>query len=374
MISSTRTALLLAAGLATFLAAPAQAEPEFKFGGYLKTVVNISDYSDGDLAPANAGRDFYIPGLIPVGGLDEGPDTDFSAKESRFNFTVTDEVGGMNIKGFFELDFQVPSQGNEVVSNSYNPRMRHAFIQFDNWTFGQTWSTFQNVGALPEVMDFIGPAESTVFVRQAQVRYTNGPWQFSLENPETTVGGVGVTDDGGLPDIVLRYNLDSIAIAAIARQLTFEDAGANFDESTTGFGISVSGKHMLGDKDDFKWMVTTGSGIGRYVGLGFSSDAYIDGTGSLEAQDVTSAFAAYRHFWTDQWRSSFVVGAIEVDNDPLVTGGGANASAQSVRFTLMYSPVKNLTIGGEFMTATRELESGVDGGLNRFIFGAKYAF
>ncbi len=58
-------------------------------------------------------------------------------------------------------------QGDERVSNSYAPRVRHAFFTYNNWLFGQTWMTFFNVGALPENLDFVGPAESTVFGRQA---------------------------------------------------------------------------------------------------------------------------------------------------------------------------------------------------------------
>lgn len=374
----SRIILSLSCSLAVMLAAPAQAESTYKFGGYVKSVMILSDYSDGDLAPASAGRDFYIPATIPIGGESEDMDVDFTAKESRINFASTHDAGGSEVKTFIEIDFQVPSQGNEVVSNSYNPRLRHAFLQYDNWLFGQTWSTFQNVGALPEVMDFIGPTESTTFVRQAQIRYTNGPWQFAVENPETTVGGIGVTDDGMLPDIVLRYNMKAdwgdIVIAGLARQLSVQDAATDYDESSTGFGVSVSGKHGFDNGDDIRWMVNTGSGIGRYVGLGFSSDVYIDGTGDLEAQDLTSAFVAYRHLWTDKWRSSFVLSSIEVDNDPTITGDGANASANSIHFTLMYSPVENLTIGGELMAATREVESGAEGDLTRFIFGAKYAF
>lgn len=365
------------ASAAILAALPASAESDYKFGGYIKSVVIMSDYSDGDLAPASLGRDFYVPSAIPIGGESEDMDTDFTAKESRINFASTHDIDGHAIKTFLEIDFQAAMQGNEVVSNSYNPRLRHAFLTYDKWLFGQTWSTFQNVSALPEVMDFIGPTESTVFVRQAQIRYTNGPWQFAIENPETTVAGVGVTDDALVPDIVLRYGMkygkSEIVFAGLARQLSYDDVATTVDESETGFGLSVSGKHVFDGGDDIRWMVNAGSGIGRYVGLGFSPDAYLTADG-LESQDLTSAFVAYRHLWNDKWRSSFVVGATEIDNDLAVTGTTANSAAQSAHVTLMYSPVPNLTFGGELMMATREIESGADGDMTRFIFGAKYAF
>ena len=100
------------------------------------------------------------------------------------------------------MDFFLSPGVNERVCNSYYPRLRHAFITYNNWLFGQTWMTFYNVGSIPENLDFVGPTESTIFGRQAQVRYTRGPWQFSLENPETTI-----TPYGGGKRIVADDNL-----------------------------------------------------------------------------------------------------------------------------------------------------------------------
>ncbi len=148
-------------------------------------------------------------------------------------------------------------QGDERISNSYAPRIRHAFLTYNNWLFGQTWMTFFNVGALPENLDFVGPAESTIFGRQAMIRYTNGPWQFALENPETTVtpyrgGSRIVADDNKTPDFVFRYNLkgesSSFTAAALVRQLRYENQAAGIKDSETGYGLSVSGKVVFGNK------------------------------------------------------------------------------------------------------------------------------
>ena len=91
------------------------------------------------------------------------------------------------------------------MSNSFVPCIRQAYLTYDKLTFGQTWTTFQNVAALPERVDFIGPTEGTVFIRQPLIRYTNGNFQVALENPETTVQ-LGSTsfeaDDDKLPDLV----------------------------------------------------------------------------------------------------------------------------------------------------------------------------
>ena len=92
------------------------------------------------------------------------------AKETRLGVATKTDADGHMLKTYIEMDFSVTSGGDERISNSYSPRMRHAFLSYDNWLFGQTWSTFMNVGTLPETLDFIGNTDGAVFVRQA--RYT----------------------------------------------------------------------------------------------------------------------------------------------------------------------------------------------------------
>ena len=354
---------------------------DLTYGGYVKLDVIYSDYSDGDIA-AGAGRDFYIPGTIPVGGTSESTDLDMHAKQSRFFLaTSTTTDGGAKLGTRFEVDFLLSPGGNERVSNSYNPRLRHAFLTYNNWLFGQTWSTFMNVGALPESVDFIGPAESTIFERQPMIRYTNGPWQFAIENPETTVTPVGggriVTDDGSLPDVIGRYNHKAdwgdLVVAAMFRQLDFDD-GASIDDSETAFGLSVSGKFKIGgSKDDVRWAANFGSGMGRYFGLNLANGAALDANNELNAIDSWGAFVAYRHFWNAQWRSTFLAGFADVDNEPS-SGTGVTKAVQTFQINLMYSPTPKLSFGGEYIFVNRELESGAEGDMNRFQFAAKLGF
>ena len=352
----------------------------FKFGGYVKTDVIYSDFGGGSVSSDSAGRDFYIPGTIPV-GTDGESYLDLHAKESRVNFRSTHNLdNGAKIGTFVEMDFLLSGQGNERVSNSYSPRLRHAFFTYNKWLFGQTWMTFFNVGALPENLDFVGPAESTIFGRQAMVRYTMGNWQFAAENPETTITPFGggdrvVADDNMMPDLVARYNMKgdwgTFTVAAIARELACDNC---IDDSTSGYGISLSGKFMIGEKNDFRWMASTGKGLGRYMGLNTANGAVVDANGNLEAIDSSGIFGSYRHFWNDKWRSNLTLGYLTVDNDVALTGTGVTSEAQSIHVNLIYSPLPKLDFGVELMYAEREVESGADGDLTRFQFSAKYAY
>jgi hypothetical protein len=378
------SAVLCALSSTTYAATAAKiGDTEFTYGGYIKLDTMWSDYSAGASAGTSVGRDFYVPSTLTVGDDDSSDAVfDMHARQSRFNFgTSTLLDNGKKINSKIEIDFLASAAGgNERVSNSFAPRIRHAFITYDGWLFGQTWSNFQNVGALPETLDFVGPAEGTVFVRQAQIKYTTGAWSFSLENPEstiTTTGGARVaTDDASLPDFTARYthkaDWGNLVVTALARQLTYKVGGIDADE--TSFGISASGMFKVGD-DNIKFMLTQGKGLGRYVGLNVAHGAVLNGD-ELDAIDSTSGFVAYQHKWSNQWRSTFLYSFFSADNntDLLSISGDPTESTQSYSANILYSPVKRLTFGAELKHAERETQSGIDGDLDRLQFSVKYAF
>ncbi|WP_406667868.1 DcaP family trimeric outer membrane transporter [Gallaecimonas sp. GXIMD1310] len=387
---------LIAGAIGAVLALPGHAAEIYKsdnttvsVGGYIKASVMYSDYSDGP-APASSsiGRIYNVPNTIPVTG-NSGPDPvlDFTARESRFNLATTSNIDGHTLKTYIEMDFLSGFNGNERVSNSQGPRLRHAYFSYDNWLFGQTFTTFQDTGSLPETADFLGPADSTVFVRQAQIRYTSGNWQFSIENPDTTYTEFGQAgsveaDSAQLPDVVARYNMKGdwghFMVAGILRQLKADTTDiygtTHSGETASGYGVSASGLFKVGDKDDFRFMVTAGDGLGRYIALNTFAGAAVKGTGSLDTISTVSAFAAYRHWWNDQMRSTFTLSGSTANNNNNYVAGTVNKKVQSAHVNLMYSPIKPLTFGVEYMFAQRELENGDKGDLSRVQFFGKYAF
>jgi hypothetical protein len=353
----------------------------YKFGGYAKFDGMLSDYSDATPPSSAVIRQFYLPSQIPVGDGSASSDAtvDFQGRETRLNFRAdTTTRGGDKITAFAEMDFYTHSDGNELVSNSYSPRLRHAFVKYNNWTLGQTWSTFQDVSVLPENLDFVGPSESTTFVRQAMIRYTNGNLELAAENPETFVLGTASTATGHdtIPDLIARYTvkLDGgsyIKVAGLVRSLNIDEpGGVQADE--TAFGISASAKFMLGE-DDIRAMITYGDGVGRYVGLGLVRDGAVDALGTgIDTIKTTAAFVSYRHHWNEAWRSNFTFGTNSIDL-PL-SAGNQTKSASSFHVNVIHNILPKLDVGAELMYAERELENGVDGDFTRFILSAKYAF
>lgn len=366
-----------------------------KIGGFLKTTATFSRWDDGDVAGNSLGRDFYLPQAIPIGGTKESTDNDFNAKQTRLWLNLETQIAGHSVKGYVETDFQTAAgtQGTERTTNGYNLALRRAFIQFDNLTVGQDWSTFQYVGALPESTDFVGTTEGTVFSRQPLVRYSipfNGKattLHVSAENAETASSTnanpvLVENDDDSMPDFAARLQHNAtfgeLSLAGLVRRLSVDDG--TLSDSTMAYGASLGGKIYL-DADkryDVRFMATYGSGIGRYVGLNFAPDAiWVPATGKLHKVDNLAAFGAVRLGWTPTLRSNLMASyqkAMYPDGFAPGYFNNFNKEAWSVAGNLFWSPVTNIDLGVEYRHGERILVNGLSGQLNRLEFAAKYSF
>lgn len=392
VLAATRDLETRQAELAEQIAVPQQQEDKgFRVGkttvayaGYVKLDAISQRTSGGQLPNNSILRDFLIPVAIPVGGEASGFDTDFSARQTRFILKTATDVGAEHtLNSHIELDFNVTGGGDERISNSFTPRLRQAFITYDNWLFGQAWSTFQNVGALPDSLDFIGVTPGTVFDRQPQIRWTKGGLQIAVEQPETAVttntGARLLAGDDQLPDIVGRYNWKgdwgSLSAAGILRQLHVSKDDLNgVDDSALAYGLSVSGKINVGPRDDFRFMATAGDGLGRYIGLNIVNDAAIDASGNLDPIFTYSGFAAYRHYWSDRVRSTVAGSYFKADNPVLLTTDQVTDESWNALANVIWNPVDPLDIGIEVMYAERILEDGRSGNLQRVQLSTRYNF
>lgn len=365
---------------------------KFSYGGFIKVDGMWSQSSDQQRAD-NVGDDFLVPSTIAVGDGDNEGDAvfDSNAKFSRFWLkTETDTSAGL-LTSYLEMDFN--GSNDERLTNQSVNGLRHAYLNWDysdsgSLLVGQTWSTFFNAGVLPETLDFVGPTSGTVFVRQTQARWTHklgggSSLMLSAENPSVSVYDAGSgydandVDDSSMPDLVARYNGQigsnfSYSLAGIGRQIAYEDSPAGLDDDTYGYGISVAGKWVFGNGDDLKFMVNQGN-LGRYVALNAFRDAAVDADGDLELIDSVGGFIAYRHLWSEKFRSTLSYAYSTADN-PSDILADVTETISNANINLIYSPTPKLSFGAEYIYATREVESGLDGDLSRLQFMGKWAF
>lgn len=376
----------------TPISAGAGPNTAFTYGGFIKLDAQITRTNDGDIADGSVGRLFYVPKTIPVGNghtREGGADTDVDANFSRFWFaTDTTLDSGDKLKSYLEFDLfgggSTAFNGNELATNTYALTLRQAYVQWNNWLAGQTWTNFQDTAALPDTVDFLGPTEGTVFVRQAQLRYTKGPWSFSVENPESAITPFNGNmtqiqgDDGALPDFTARYQTKGdwghFSVAGLVRQVKYQNGPSDIDSDSMGYGVSLSGKFNVGKNDDFRYMLTGGTGIGRYVGLALNNDAVLDAESDLENIDLIAGFAGWRHVFSPKLRGNVFYSRAEYDNPTQYTGLGITKGAQSAHINLIYSPLPKLELGAELIWGKRELENGDSGELDRLQTHIKYTF
>ncbi|MGI9302390.1 MAG: DcaP family trimeric outer membrane transporter, partial [Gammaproteobacteria bacterium] len=202
-----------------------------------------------------------------------GPHARLHARQSRLQVSSSTQLDkGKLLRTHLQGDF-LGAAGNEVTENASGFRLRHAYLTYGSWLFGQTWSNFMEneFVAYPTTVDFFGPA-GQAFVRQAQIRYSlpNG-LSFAIENPETSgrhvvafdsvtgapvtskvaesVGGIGVDH---LPDLTAawrgHFGPGAYEFGGLLRQLAVDNGFSNgIDDSATGWGLGGAGRWSLNE-------------------------------------------------------------------------------------------------------------------------------
>lgn len=352
------------------------ADTKIKVGGYLKAdaIYDISSSRTG------GGQDFFQPATIPLDGTAGAADNNFRlhARQTRVNLTSVTKTSLGDLKLFIEGDFYGTDAGTETATNGYTPQLRHAYGEIGSFLFGQTWSNWMDLDAYPETVDYVGPAGISL-VRQGQVRYThsfdaNNKLAVAVENPASldvvaTGGGAAIGADE-VPDLTARYTYTGdwgfVSLKGVARRndITTTPGGSDDD---WGYGVGVAGKFNTWGKDNLKYQIAYGEGLGRYIydiaasaAAGTSSGT----TGEIELAEVIAGYVAYQHHWADQWRSNLILGHTEIDNDA-AAGLDLNERVQSAEANLIWQPLPRYQTGISYLYGHRETTLGNEGDLNR---------
>ena len=325
------------------------------FGGFIKADVIFG--SNGNGTPN--GYSIALPRTLAKAANEGESDwkTGFSIRESRISIgTKTEDVGGHDWTTYIEMDFNTAEDapGNEVVTNGYNARVRQAFGSWNGWDFGQTYTTFTDLSALPEILNQ-GKQAAFIYARQPMLRYNmsapGGKLMVALENPEDGFGSESYGDQS-YPDLVARYqtrgNYGIYSVAALLRHL--EDDAA--EDTKAAGAVSLSARIPTFGRDDLRLQYSYGA-LGRYMGLFTYPDVdrAEQAAGKVEPLNTYGVTAAYRHFWNSAWRSNLSVSHTEIVDDLDFSPAGTLSyfdSSTSVHANLLWSAHKNLTLGLEY--------------------------
>jgi hypothetical protein len=370
-----------------------------------------------------------------------GPQLRAYARQSRLTLETRTPTNYGQMGTYIETDFFGTSPGSAGGNNTSNLRLRQAYGTLGNWLFGQSWTNFMAVESQPETLDHDGPV-GDIEARQAQVRYTyiSGKWAIAgaLENPAGKVGqvtgtgdaavftpgspvsvGSGATRTGAndvvdrMPDITasIHYTDDwgHMVAAGVIRYFAVDNgddpgnssgptiqhsadtlAGGGLVGATINWGQWIGGAFA---KDQLGIHGFVGRGINRYIDKASSRQGDVidfvaaDGSPSLQTQMQYGGFFWVLHHWSDQLRTNAVFG---IDRQNWKSGVPVSPSStsqvqqvESVHVNLIWSPVKSVNLGIEFMWGAVEYRNlangaGINGGsrgdASQLQFSAQFVF
>jgi hypothetical protein len=344
-----------------------------------------------DLDPIGS-TDSFVTNTIPVPQL-EGQNFNMSGRISRFaleSWTPT-SFHEWNVHTFIEGDFfNGPAQ---AVGGGGNPfRLRHAFVDFGCFRFGQQNTVYMDGSNWPSLVDFQGP-NAWINQRQPSVRMTLPVadrlyWAASIERPfsDITTNGLG-TNVQDVPDLAthLRFEADRghVQVASLVRTIGSEPTGHDVTRRT-GLGVSgsivfhpwaiLAGTNPVRESNPsgmtrsrILLMGTWGPGTGRYVndlaGQGF--DGQVDPiTGEFDLVESTGWNASYEHWYSESWLSNFTISQALPDNSPNQPGTTYD-EGNYLAASLWWIPVPRMSLGIEYLWGRRENLNGQDADANR---------
>jgi hypothetical protein len=395
--------LILAASLTLTTAQAAEGQKSFEIYGFAQL-----DYIQ-DFGRVNPDwEDTLRPSRIPVANPEEFGDdgqASLSVKQSRFGVKATLPTSKGDINTKFEFDmFGVGSDAGETTI-----RLRHAYGEWGQLLAGQTNSLFMDGDIFPNTIDYWGPT-GMVFLRNPQIRWTpvsgTNSFAVAIENPGNDIDSgqfrevadfPGAQGDQEYPDLTAQYrntgDWGHVQIAGILRWIgaevigdtdpgPAEDIGVIYDDNDAGWGVDLTTAINVLEKDAIRVGVVYGEGIASYMNdggmdagpdKGLLPDGSLPGDTKVEAVPLLGVSAYYDHWWSDRFSSAIGYSITRVDN----TDGQTDDTYKSGQYSsvnLLYYPVENVMVGGEFLWGEREDNNGETNDNTRVQFSVKFNF
>ena len=300
-----------------------------------------------------------------------------TAKVTRLGLDFNTNVGDNKVGGKVEVDFA--SLDN---AKSENLRIRHAYLTLNNWLFGQTTSSFASVHA-PEMIDFntnIGGSGASA--RVPQVRYSQKLAPATQLFVSAEEGNSKATKDG---DLSYRLPVLTAKVTqgfaegkglASARALVehYKSEAANDDK--TGWGAALGANYQVAEPLKVSADVAYMKGNSNH--LYGSNSAYSVVGNSIEQNEAVAVQVGATYNFSPKLRSTLAYGALFADDGTdyarAANNAGANEKVQQAWINFIYSPVKPLDLGVEYINGKRDTFAGDSYKDNRVGLMAKYSF
>lgn len=277
------------------------------------------------------------------------------------------------------VDFKSQSRLGEVAGKieadflgaSDNLRLRHAYLTYQNWLIGQTWSNFAAPDYMPESIDALGYVGGSI-KRNPQIRYNQ------KINPASQIiwaleDGKDDASNSSLPTLSARLNHQfSPDLKISARAMLTEKKTINDHE--TAWGVALGAKYDLFENTSIKadyYHVKGDSSFVSWANKGFlvNTENEIVATNKFDSITLGVTQKIKPNLRTTlgygYMRSPDNQQYIAALSDPT----SANKSLWQVWANIFYNPVQPISYGVEYVygerTAFKDNAQGHDQGIDK---------
>ena len=368
--------------------APVKAEsPLSSFKSKSGADINLYGFVRGDANYIIEGADDDFNGVAKVGGNGANDPASVkdklraTAKTTRLGLDFNTNVGGDNkLGGKVEVDF---AGTNEAL------RIRHAYLTYNSWLFGQTTSNFLSNHA-PEMIDFgTNVGGGTTRIPQVRYGFNLAPATklfLAAEEGNSSATQWNATDSKNVASDV-KYSLPVLtakltqgfadgkanaSVRGLVEQYKSEESG----DDKTGWGIAAGVNYQVIDPLKLSADVSYVQGNSNYL-YGSNTAFYVDpANGNIEQNEAFGVQVGGTYKFNEKLRSTLAYGALFADDstDYATLNPTANEEVYQAWINFIYSPVKPLDLGVEYINGKRDTFAGDSYKDNRVGLMAKYSF
>ena len=291
-----------------------------------------------------------------------------TAKTTRIGLDFNTPVGDAKVGGKVEVDF---------ASSTENLRIRHAYLTYNDWLFGQTTSNFLSNHA-PEMIDFnTNLGGGTARVPQVRYGFKLAPaTQLFVSAEEADSSGTGIKYS--LPNLTakLTQGFAEGKGSASARALIENYKSTVADDNETGWGVAAGVNYQVSAPLKVSADISHVVGNSNYLYGANSAYAVNTTNNSIEQNEFNAVQVGATYKFSPNFRSTLAYGAIFADDDTdyatLNTAG--NEKVQQAWVNFIYTPVAPIDLGVEYINGKRDTFAGQSYKDNRVGLMAKYSF
>ncbi|WP_180131562.1 DcaP family trimeric outer membrane transporter [Acinetobacter sp. YH12072] len=293
-----------------------------------------------------------------------------TAKTTRLGLDFKTSVNGAEVGGKLESDFA-------GTNDSF--RIRQAYLTYENWLIGQTQSNFLSNHA-PFMIDFstnVGGGTT----RLPMVRYgfdlTPATQLFlAAEKPNSSAEDI----KSSVPTLTakLAHNFDDKKGNASARALVEVYKDEDVNKRKAGWGLAAGTTYQVLDPLKATLDVSYTKGVNGILYGTNANAAFVDDEDNrnIEQNEIWAVQTGLTYSILPNLKTSLGYGALfaDKDSDYADLNPTANKEVQQAWLNLVYSPVKPLEFGIEYVNGERKTFKNEKFKDNRIGLMSKYSF